>query len=203
MRDICRTCCMPERWWSGAALVCFAGVAAGQNSWFFDIQYSDPAGVIDSPDDTATISLWAAWDAKYYAFDMAKLDVIADDPIDSGEWLESRTVLRGPGSGDGTIEGDRVAGIIPSQLQFPGTFFADTSNPILVWHGTWSTSALHARDIPINTESRAFRLWTDFEGDSDSFIDMLTEGFGTIQVVPAPAVAPPLILAAALGWRRR
>jgi hypothetical protein len=179
-----------------------AGAAAGQNSWVFEVEYSDPAGVINSPDDTATVSLWAEWDANYYAFNTARLDVTADDLIDSGVWLKSRTVMRGPGSSDGTVQGERVLDIIPSQLYLPPNFLADTSNPILVWEGTWGTEVLLPRDVPVWTLTEEFWLYDD---DAYFFdvVDSLAEGSTVIRVVPACPTASMALISAAVLRRRR
>ena len=62
-----------------AALLVLTGATAGQNSWMFEVEYSDQAGVINSLDDTATVTLWAVWDADQYAFAKVALNVTADE----------------------------------------------------------------------------------------------------------------------------
>jgi hypothetical protein len=187
---------------AAAAVSGLAGAAPGQNEWFIDIAYSDPAGVINSLDDTATVTLWAAWDADYYAFNTARLDVTADDLIDSGVWLSSRTVLWGDGSRDGTIEGERVSGIVPLQLYLPPNYLADTSNPIPVWEGTWGTEVLHPRDVPVSTATSEFWLYDD-AAYFYNVLDSLAEGSAVIRVVPACPTASMALISAAVLLRRR
>jgi hypothetical protein len=64
------------------ALTC--GAAGQANSWAWEVEYSNPGGFIREPGDTATVTLWAAWDPAYYAFRGALLDVVADDPKGAG-----------------------------------------------------------------------------------------------------------------------
>jgi hypothetical protein len=182
-----------------------AGAAAGQNQWLFDITYSDPAGVINSLDDTATVTLWAAWDPSAYAFDRGRLDSIADDPMDAGEWSDPVAILHADGSDGGVIEGEVVTGIVVWQVDGYGGYFADTSNPIAVWTATWRTSDLSPRSVFLRTETDEFWLYVDFGTYWIDVTDSVNEGAGAISIVPGPGAVPCVLLLPVMthGARRR
>jgi uncharacterized protein (TIGR03382 family) len=98
-----------------------------------------------------------------------------------------------------------VTGIISGQLHFPlAQIFADTSNPIKAWHGTFTTSDLSLRTVNLSTDSSKYSVYTDEAGTSSDFIDSLIEGAGGINVgVPTPGTAALLGLGALAAGRRR
>lgn len=188
------------------ALVALAGLASGAsatNTWLVDISYSNPAGAIVNPGDTATVQIWAGFDDNLYAFAGAALDVNTDDA--NGSWSNFGRDLKGPGTKDGTGNGGDVTGIITGQLHFPlAGIFADTSNPIKAWHGTFTTSDLSFRTVNLSTASTKYDVYIDDAGTSKGFIDSLIEGAGGIQVgVPTPGTAALLGLGALAAGRRR
>jgi hypothetical protein len=187
---------------AAAVVAGLAGAAFGQNEWFIDIAYSDPAGVINSLDDTTTVTLWAAWDPEQYALQRAVWDMTADDLLDAGNWSNPFTFLFGPHFDNGTIEGESIRGIAATQLHFPEAgIYADTANPIAAWTATWQTSDLTGRVVRVNSLTSEFSLYLpNGEGGSDGhtedFVDSLIEGSAVIVVVPTPA---PVATFAAVG----
>jgi hypothetical protein len=186
-----------------AALLCPPGAAA-QNTWFFEVEYSDPAGVINSLDDTARVTLWVGFDPNLYAFSAGHLSVTASDDLHAGVWSDIERLLTGPGSKEGTAVDGTVKDIITNQLHFPSAnIFADTSNPIEAWTAVWRTENLHNRLVPLSTATTRFHVYVDENGVSESFLDSLVEGVGEIVVVPAPGILAPGLLAVAIVGRRR
>ena len=189
------------------ALVALAGLASGAsatNTWMVDISYSNGGNAILAPGDTATVTLWAAFDDNLYAFAGSALGVNTDDG--NGSWSDIARDLKGPGTADGVANGGNVSGIITGQLHFPlAGIFADTSNPIKAWHGTFSTSDFTFRTVNLSTASSKFDVYTDDKGTSKSFLDGLVEGAGGINVgaVPTPGTAALLGLGALAAGRRR
>ena len=188
------------------ALVALAGLASGAsatNTWVADISYSNPAGAIINAGDTATVQIWAQFDDNLYAFAGGAFNVNTDD--DNGSWSDIARDLKGPGTADGVAVGGDVTGIISGQLHFPlAQIFADTSNPIKAWHGTFTTSDLSFRTVNLSTDSSKYSVYTDEAGTSSDFIDSLIEGAGGINVgVPTPGTAALLGLGALAAGRRR
>ena len=188
------------------ALVALAGLASGAsatNTWVADISYSNPLGAIIDAGDTATVQIWAQFDDNLYAFAGGAFNVMTDD--DNGSWSDIARDLKGPGTADGVAVGGDVTGIISGQLHFPlAQIFADTSNPIKAWHGTFTTSDLSFRTVNLSTDSSKYSVYTDEAGTSSDFIDSLIEAAGGIQVgVPTPGTAALLGLGALAAGRRR
>lgn len=189
---------------TAAALLTVANLAPAQeNSWFWEVEYSNPAGHIASAEDTATITLWAAWDPEYYAFRGALLDVAGDDPRDASEWVEWY-LLVDDSNDDGTVDGASIRGVRPFQIYWPydPPYWPDTSNPIAAWTATWRTADLTPRDVTIQTVTESFEIYSEWEfGD---YVDGLTEGRAVIAVVPAPGLGSiPLAALLAILRRRR
>lgn len=184
---------------AGLGVLALAGSAAGQNQWLIQLEYSDPAVVINSLDDTVTVTLWAGFEPKYFAFAKGALDITADDPVDRGSWGNPQVLLTGPGAWHGVIADETVEGIVAIQLSL-GQIYPDTANPIAAWRGTWSTVDLHPRKISLRTFSSEFVVYTEPEV-SKSFLNWLEEGQGSIQVVPAPAAAMVGLVAIAASVR--
>jgi uncharacterized protein (TIGR03382 family) len=188
------------------ALVALAGLATGAmaaNTWTAVITYSNPANRIINDGDTATVEIWAGFDDNLYAFAGGAFAVNTDDA--AGSWSDFDRDLTGPGTKGGTANGGNVTDIITGQLHFPpANIFADTSNPILAWHGTFTTTDLSFRDVALSTASTKFDIYINDAGVSDQFLDSLVELAGTIGVgVPTPGTAALLGLGALAAGRRR
>jgi hypothetical protein len=178
-----------------------ATTAAGQNSFSFEI-----SNTISPAHPSATVEVWAHFIEGGYAFAAAWFDVAAT-PDPAGEFSDPFAVLHTLGTYDGEIGpgGDTVTHIIAGQVQFPvGEFVADTSNPILIWQATWSTTDFTPRTIDLSTLTQRFSLYLDYDGNNDDFYGPeFDEGAGTIKVVPSPGVAAGLVVPATLILRRR
>jgi hypothetical protein len=84
-----------------------------------------------------------------------------------------------------------------------GQIFADTSNPILMWRVTWSTSDFTPRMVHLHTATTEFDLYINETGQGMSFINDFIEGSGVLQVVPAPGASALVIGAGTMALRRR
>jgi hypothetical protein len=123
---------------------------------------------------------------------------------DPGAFSDPERLLKYGGS-DGQVlpDGDTVMGIDSAQLHFPGSIFADPSNPILIWRVTWSTDDFSSRSIQLATITSLYSLYTDSNGSSQDFIDTVVEGGGVVQVIPSSGAAWALLLAGGYSGRRR
>lgn len=181
-----------------ASLAIFACSARAQLNTI-DIVASN---IISPAQPSTVVEAWAVWDPDQYAFWKASFNFFASE--DSGGFSNPERLLKGPESRDGVVEpgGDAVTDVRPLQLHFPAAnIFADTANPILIWRVTWSTSDFSPRFVDLHTSTTEFALFIRDDGLGGSFIDDFTEGSGAIQVVPAPA--PAAVLALAAPWMRR
>jgi hypothetical protein len=166
----------------------------------FDIRVSN---TITPDQPSATVEVWAVFDPQYYAFAHAAFDRSAT--ADPGGFSNPERMLDAPESSDGVVDptGDRVVGIVVRQLHFPGHLLADSSNPILAWRVTWSTSDFTPRSIDLGTATSVFDLYINKAGVLDHYIDQFTEGSGVIHVVPTPSAAAALLAFATVLSRRR
>jgi hypothetical protein len=188
------------------ALVALAGLATcanAANTWTAVVTYSNGLGYIEKAGDTATVEIWAGFDDNLYAFAGGAFAVNTDDA--NGSWSDFDRDLTGPGTKGGTANGGSVTDIITGQLHFPpANIFADTSNPILAWHGTFTTTDFNFREVDLTTASTKFDIYINDAGVSDQFLDSLVELDGGIQVgVPTPGAAALLGLGALAAGRRR
>jgi hypothetical protein len=182
------------------ALSLFAACSAQAQLNTIDIKVSN---TISPGQPSATVEAWAVWDPDQYAFWKAHFDFYSSP--DPGGFSDPERLLRGPGTHDGVVEpdGDAVIGTVALQLHFPaGGIFADTSNPILMWRVTWSTSDFTPRMVDLHTATAEFALFVDDSGNGHSFIDDFVDGSGAIQVVPSPGPAA-LVMGACLAALRR
>jgi uncharacterized protein (TIGR03382 family) len=189
------------------ALVALAGLASGAsatNTWQVKISYDNGLGYVDAGSG-AKIQIWAGFDDNLYAFAGALLDINTDEA--GGSWSAFGRDLKGPGTKDGVASGGNVLGALPGQLHFPpGGIFADTSNPILAWHGTFNSSGPYDNHVAqLTTKTSKYNVYINADGTSQDFIKSLIEGAGGIQIgpVPTPATAALLGLGALAAGRRR
>lgn len=159
--------------------------------------------------ESTTVRLWAGFDSTQ---DFAMAGVHTSLLADSGEididaaWSDVALVspMNGPGTTTGLPDAGGYAGIIAGQLHFPiAGPRADTSDPIAFWEATFTAPAdAGAFTVDLSTLTTTFAVY--IEPDTSRFesrLDGLTEGAGTIVVVPAPASA--LAFAGLLAMRRR
>jgi hypothetical protein len=189
-----------------AAYALAVDAARADNFWSAQVEYSNKAfNSIISPGDTATVRLFANFDADLYAFAAGSLDVIVDDYADAGLWTDFACDLTAPGYQDGNANKGTVGDIFTVQAHSPAeNIFADTSNPIQVWHGTFTTTDFTFRDsFILFTETSGFEVYTDADGNSADFTASLTELKTKIRFgIPAPGAAA-LLLLAGVATRRR
>jgi hypothetical protein len=180
-------------WCAGAA-----ASASGQvNTFEFVV-----SNVVSPEQPSATVEVWAVFEDSAYAFCRGAFNVVAD--ADPGTFSAPERILDMPGSMDGEVanDGDAVLGIVALQFNCH-PFFADMSNPVLLWRATWSTEDFSQRSISVSTMTVQYDLYTwDNLCNGESFLDQFVEGTGTIHVVPGPAPGA-LLLVGPLAWLRR
>lgn len=184
---------------AGAALGLAAMASATVQPNTYDIRVSN---VVSPSQPSATVEVWADWDSDlFYAFAAAEWNLRGDA---TGAFSGPSSAFTDPGQDAGTISGGDVIDIVTGQLQFPpGSIFADTSDPIMIWSGTWSTSDFTARTVDLSTETGRYSLYLDDTGLSSDVTATVIEGAGQIEVIPAPASLALLGLGGLAAVRRR
>lgn len=184
------------------ALLALAGAApaVADTGLSFDI-----SNAISPNHPSTTIQVWAYFDKDPYAFAAVDFDVTATH--DQGGFSDPFSILHTLGTFNGDVQpdGDSVTHCLPGQIQAPvGEWYAETTNPILVWSVTWSTSDFTPRIIDLSTFTYRYAIYLDYDGNS-VLLDGTTEALGKIKVVPAPGVLAPFAAAGgvAFGVRRR
>ena len=191
------------------ALVASAGAAHAQTIGIaFDIDQP-----VLAPGESTTVTLAARFDDADYAVAGLGLDLLFDSPIADPRrhWSDLQLVppFDGPDPGVGTPTDTAIEGIIAGQLNFPpAMIFADPTNPIAFWRGTFTAPLDAGRfyEVDLLTEVSRFDVYINRDSStSESRLDVLVEGEATISVVPVPAGIGALALgmAAALTHRRR
>lgn len=184
---------------AGAALGIVTMASATVQPNTYDIQVSNP---VSPSSPSATVEVWADWDSDlFYAFAAAEWSLRGDT---TGDFSGPMSAFTDPGQNDGTPTGGDVTDIVTGQLQFPtGGIFADTSDPIMIWSGTWSTTDFTARSVDLLTETLRYSLYLDDTGLSSDVTSTVIEGTGQIQVIPAPASMALVGLGGLVALRRR
>ncbi|MEQ9097406.1 MAG: hypothetical protein RIE32_14210 [Phycisphaerales bacterium] len=191
---------------SAAALAVCAGLTHAQMPGEVIIEIDQP---VLAPGESTTVRLWAGFDSTR---DFAMAGVATSLLADSGgvdiasAWSDVVLVapMDGPGTTFGTPDAGGYAGIIAGQLLFPPAMIpADDSDPIAFWQATFTApSDAGGFEVDLSTQTTAFAVYIERSSAiSESRLDGLTEGAGTIVVVPAPAGA--LVLFGLLAARRR
>jgi len=184
---------------AGAVVGVAAMASAAVQPNTYEIRVSNP---VSPGTPSATVEVWADWDADlFYAFAAGNWNLRGDM---SGDFSGPMSVFTDPGQENGTpMDGD-VMDITTGQLQFPpGGLMADTSDPILIWTGTWSTTDFTARTVDLATETLRYSLYLDDTGLSSDVTPTVIEGAGEIIVIPAPASLALLGLGGLAAARRR
>lgn len=184
---------------AGAAL----GLASMANATVTPNTYEIRVSNVVSPSQpSTTVEVYAQWDADlYYAFAAAEWNLRGDA---TGDFSGPASAFTDPGQVGGTPMGGDVTGIITGQLQFPaGSLFADTSDPILIWSGTWSTTDFTNRFVDLQTETDRYSLYLDDTGLSSQVTSTVLEAAGQIEVIPAPASLALVGLGGLVALRRR
>ncbi len=184
---------------AGAALGVTAIASATVTANTYDIRVSN---VVSPGQPSTTVEVYADWDSDlFYAFAAAEWALRGDG---TGDFSGPTLAFSDPGQDAGTPMTGDVMDIVTGQLQFPpGGIFADTSDPILIWSATWSTTDFTARTVDLSTETARYSLYLDDTGLSSDVTSTVIEGLGRIEVIPAPASLALLGLGGLVAARRR
>ncbi len=181
-----------------------AGFAAAAHSQSIQIDVADATLF---PGESTTITLSASYGAGDYAIAGIATEVV--DLLGRGGFSDLQLIapMAGPGTSAGMVVPSGVQGIIAGQLNFPpAMIYADPTNPIAFWSMTFTLGDITSREIlDLETRTTRFDVYTDrMSGRSESRLDDLVEGRGSIILLPAPGGAAVLGLGAlAMGRRRR
>jgi len=185
------------------ALVAVAGMAAVASAQY-EIQI-DVANPTLGPGQSTTVTLAATHDD--WAVAGVQTDFISSVGSDGWSDLALVAPMDGPGTSAGDASATGVDGILAGQLNFPpAMIFADPSSPIAFWQATYTApdDVTDGFDVALSTDTSRFDVYIDRERSaSESRIDQLVEGSGTISVVPAPASLALLGLGGLAAARRR
>ena len=183
-----------------ATAVCFITASAmGQQQdarWIIDV-----LGPPVSPTNpTTTIRLTAQMPPETYALATTQCDLFADD----GEWSSLR-YLTIWSNRLGNINGSTVTDIFFFQFNLdPWPVPTIPNNPIALWEGVWSTTDFRPRSVDVVTSTSIFDIFlVPNVPQRESRLHVLTEGRGSIVIVPSPATATMLVFAAMMVRRRR
>lgn len=184
---------------AGTALGVASAAHATVTANTYEIRVSN---VVSPSQPSTTVEVYAAWDSDlFYAFAGNEWSLRGDT---TGDFSGPASAFTDPGQIDGTPVGGDVTDIVTGQLQFPSAgIFADTSDPILIWSATWSTSDFTARFVDLNTETDRYQLYLDDTGLSSDVTTTVLEAAGRIEVIPAPASLALLALGGLTAIRRR
>lgn len=184
---------------AGAALGMATMASATVTANTYDIRVSN---VVSPGMPSTTVEVYADWDSSlFYAFAAAEWSLRGDS---TGDFSGPASAFTDPGQDGGTPSGGDVIDIVTGQLQFPsGGIFADTSDPILIWSGTWSTTDFTARTVDLNTDTTRYNLYLDDTGLSSDVTSTVIEAAGLIEVIPAPGSLALLGLGGLAAARRR
>lgn len=163
-----------------------------------------------APGDRTAVTLEASFTTSDYGVAGILTDLVADTTEDiSGAWSDWALVspMNGPGTTAGVADGaGGFAGILAGQLHFPPAgIYGFPQNPILFWTATFTAPVDGGGyRVDLSTETSRFEMYTDRASiHSESRLDVLVEGEGSIFVVPAPGSALVLTAGMLLGCRRR
>jgi len=187
-----------------AAILAVAGVAAAAAAQSINIDVANPTL---NPGESTLVTLTAGYGGTDFAVAGVGLDFVSS--VGSDGWSDVALIapMDGPGTSGGAPSGTGVDGIIAGQIQFPPIgAYADTTNPIAFWSAVYTAPAdvADAFDVDLSTRTSRFDVYINgTSGTSESRLGDLTEGAGTISVVPAPASLALLGLGGLAAARRR
>lgn len=157
------------------------------------------------PGQSTTVTMAALWNEGF-----AMCCVGTDLLISTGSegWSDLRLIapMDGPGTSAGALTPLGIEGVLAGKLNFPSTGVPPDPNPILFWQGTYTAPSDIAEpfDINLTTQTSMFEVYIEFaSAETQSLMDVLTEGNATIRVIPAPASAIVLPGLAVARRRRR
>ncbi|MFI4915975.1 MAG: MYXO-CTERM sorting domain-containing protein [Phycisphaerales bacterium JB060] len=159
------------------------------------------------PGESTTITLSASYGAGDYAVAGIATEVV--DLLGRGGFSDLQLIapMDGPGTSAGSVAAGGIEGIIAGQLNVPPAgIYADPTSPIAFWSMTFTVGDIGTREIlDLETRTTRFDVYPDMtRALSESRLDELTEGRGSILLVPTPGSAAVLGLGLlAIGRRRR
>lgn len=184
-----------------------AGVARGQVVSII-IEIDEP---ILAPGDSTSVRLLAGWSGTDYAVAGVHTDLVFEtlgaDLSDA--WSEPALIapMAGPGTSPGVQVPGRFADVIAGQLNFPpaGIYAIPQPNPIPFWEATFTAPVDGGGYVvDLSTISERFDVYIEqHTAISESRLDVLTEGEGTIFVIPSPASGALALLGLGAVTRRR
>jgi hypothetical protein len=180
------------------ALLASAGAASAETGLSFHV-----SNTISPNHPSATVEVWAHIEDVSYAFAAVQFDALA--AVDPGGFSDPFAILHTLGTFNGDVQpgGDLITHCLPGQIQAPvGEWFADTTNPILIWRATWSTDDFNAREVDISTFTHRFAVYLDYNGNN-VLVDETLDAEGVVKVVPGPAVAALFTACGAFAGTRR
>ena len=186
------------------ALVAVAGLTAAAAAQSINIDVANPTL---NPGESTNVTLRASYPDGMYAVAGVATNLISS--VGSAGWSDLALIapMNGPGTSAGAASGTGVDGIIAGQLNFPPAgIFADPSNPIAFWSGTYTAPAVvdEAFTVDLSTRTTRFDVYIARDSSlSESRLSTLREGAGAINVVPAPASLALLGLGGLAAARRR
>ncbi|MGD1916765.1 MAG: hypothetical protein ACFCBV_11340 [Phycisphaerales bacterium] len=186
-----------------AALVSFLAVApAALAQVAITIEVDNP---LLSPGESTTVTLFAAFERSDYA--MAAVGTDFQTSVGSVGWSDAMLLapMDAIGTEPGVPSSSGYDGILAGQLNIPSDAYADPMNPVMFWQATYTAPMDVAAPfvVDLSTLTDRYDVYPDMSSArSESRLDELDDGFGTITVIPAPASAVVLALGIA-GIRRR
>ena len=145
------------------------------------------------------IEMWIGFDPQVIvAWGNYFGSIQSTDPTANWSDLQS-AYTAAPGSSVGTVGNGSVWSIALAQLHFPPTSPGNTSNPIMIWSGEWSSGDLTPRVVDVTTITSNSLGYGGIHLYNLVFDDPTAQ----IQVIPAPPALAFLALASGLASRGR
>ena len=146
------------------------------------------------PGESTTVTLFAGFDPDLYAMGMIQTDFLTS--VGSEGWSDWALVppMNGPGTARGEPTTIGFEGILAGQIHdalYP--VYPDGSNPIAFWQATYTapSDVIEPFEVEMGTLTSAYDVYIDRFSPwvTESELDDLVEGSGTINVIPVPASA--------------
>lgn len=145
------------------------------------------------------MEMWIGFDPlSVFAWGTYVGQVQSSDPLSDWTNLQSQ-YANGPGASLGTVGNGGVSSITLGQIHSPPTFPANTSNPIMIWSGEWSSGDLTPRVVDVTTVTTKCLGYGGIHIHNITFDDPTVQ----IQVVPAPPALAFLVISCGFASRRR
>ena len=157
-----------------------------------------PHGATYKGDTPIVVEIWIGFSPLVFAWRNYFGDVLTSDLMSDWTNVQSQYATL-PGTSLGSVSNGGVLSIGVGQEHFPPIVFANTSNPIMVWSGEWSTSDLTPRFVDVTTVTQKATA----HGGIHLYNLVFDDPTSQIQVIPAPPALAFLALASGLASRGR